>query len=508
MIRDRISTLPSLALKAVRRLLGGVGSVRQRIDRHALILSLVALAAFTFFDLMDSFGFDSTLDKSVSQAAATLYGPFYGRDSNRDGQSQIVLALIDEDSLAELKADGFPLPYRSQLEIVQSIAQHEPQAIFVDMSYLTPRNADVEQYSAAMFSGQQATPPADVIALADGLKAIRDGGIPVYIGPVSQDFLLSPLAELAQVSVQLPVAASYEHVDSYFGVASPDPFEPAALLPAAVALYLQICRSQGTGCQEIQEHLRDRQFFLQWGLGSSERQLRRTPASLRKRCATESSPTVQVGLLFWRGLMRRSQSYSEAAVADRCFYHDAMPVWAIMAGNDVNGPMAELIKGKIVMIGGSTQASGDRWPVPFYTDTPGVAIHAMALDNLIEAGGKVPLVPDRLLGVDTQDLLQIVTILAALITFYALARNQSLRLTATGPDGETRLRRVAVGMVVCVAVAACLFIYIVARLAAWPLPFVIVNILAPGGIIAIGLMQFGRLARPRPPAPPAPGDNP
>jgi|GEM_PF-6153389 len=513
MIRRHFRRLSSTPRKGTTTLLRTVGEVQHRFDGHAILFSLAALVFLTCIEALDSFGLDSASDRAVAQATATLYGPFYGHGDDRAAQKKIVVALIDEDSLDDLKADGFPLPYTKQLQILQSIARHHPKAIFLDMSYMTPRKADVENYTAMMFTQQVSQPPAGVTALAEGIAAIEKQGVPVFIGPVAEDeFLLSPLKQLRQVSVDLPIEGQYGIIDEYDGVSLGDDGKPDKPLPAALALYELLCadgQEPAPGeCTHTLTHLNDRVFYLQWGLGSSEKQLLRTPAELRDRCASHGSPVIQLAYLLWLGATRNLQDgYNEANVADRCFYHDSLPVWSIMMDNDVAGPMSEILKDKVVFVGGDTKASGDRWPVPFYMDMPGVAIHAMALDNLLESSGKVPLKPGEFWHIEAQDWLQIATIAAILLIFYLMSRSGRFDLTRIGPDGQVRIRRVTVGLVVSLTLAACGFILFVAIRASWPIPFVILNILAPSGITAAGLLLIGRLSSPRPETSPPSGEE-
>lgn len=108
---------------------------------RTLIVSIVGLAVFysegVFFDT-------TSLAQSLITAATSLGYP-------RTGQDKAVVVLFTEDDLTDfVKADevSFPIPYRLHADVLRSIANAKPEAIFIDFAFIQQTRAHDEQFAA------------------------------------------------------------------------------------------------------------------------------------------------------------------------------------------------------------------------------------------------------------------------------------------------------------------------------------------------------------------------
>ncbi|MFC3099094.1 CHASE2 domain-containing protein [Alteraurantiacibacter palmitatis] len=474
-----------------------LGEWRLRIERNALAISLLLLAVLTLAEILNSFGLDEASDTAIAKTANTFTGPFYTARTGDMGRDRIALALLDQASLDALGADGLPLSYAAQLQLAQAIARYRPSAIFLDFTYQRPRIADRDEMEAGLFMGIEPAPPAEVVALAEGLRAIEQQGIAVYIGPVADHLLLRPLTQIHQVDLSLPVNGYYDYIFQYSGSGTRRTLSGHRISPAAVELFRHLCTTDPAladiDCVGRLAELEDKTFYLSWGMGNTPRQLLRYPRDLRATCPASERPWSNLANVLWSAAVRKQAARTEDNIAERCSFHDTLPVAAILSGLDAGGSLDSALRGKVVMVGADMPGS-DRWPAPFYNEVPGIAVHAMALDNLVGFAGKVPLVPGTLAGIDLHDLMQVAAMLTLLLLFFMLSRSNRFSLTRELPDGSREVRRVTAGLVIVLLAGVGLSLLAVSLIARWPLAFVFLTTLAPSGLGALALMIIGRFS--------------
>lgn len=500
-------------------LLGFIGQIFAYIGDRPLFFSAAAIVFAFGVKAFDSFGLANAADGAVARAAASFSAPGYGyfgpgwlpKSRPRQGQKHIAIATIDRETFDWFGIDGPVLPYAAHLAMVQAVARAKPEAIFLDISYpdarLADRKAEQANIMAALMQGGPGGPAArgqdqrepgpafnpEIRRLADGIRQLEaDTGIPVFVGPVGRHNALAPLRSLRQVDISLPRSGGLE----YFGSTSQlveagyaPPEDGGLRQPAAPQIWRFHCRKHGgQRCDEALERIGDRSFYIQWGFGVTADQAARLPIQLRRRCSGQAPLLEHTLTLLKLGLFRNGvgSSIDDRSIGRLCTYHDSLPMNAYL---DAPQSFAHIFKDRIVLIGLDSAEYGDRWAAPIYDEVPGVAVHAMALDNLIEHQGNVPVIPGKIWGVSGPDALQMLTTISIMALIFSIRPMTRRRLLKGGVD---HVPRVVTGMVFILAVAGCLGTAIVTFLVGWPAQLVITTIFAPAGLMAIGILLLTR----------------
>ncbi len=117
---------------------------------------------------------------------------------------------------------------------------------------------------------------------------------------------------------------------------------------------------------------------------------------------------------------------------NRCFYHLAIPVKTLFS-NVSDAQLRYMLEDKIVMIGADQPQLSDNFNTPTYGVVPGVMLHAMALDNLIEKGANHNKVPRKLLyEMDTSDLFSGIVLMVVAFLLYIVRERDLQRPSESG----------------------------------------------------------------------------
>jgi len=102
---------------------------------------------------------------------------------------------------------------------------------------------------------------------------------------------------------------------------------------------------------------------------------------------------------------------------------------------------ARFIAGRAVIVGSSHAQSNDTINTPTRGRVPGMVLHAMALDNLLEWGGRMRQAPPAILGgpIDQGEVVELVLTFA--MTFLIVAADLSAPAAVPGTPGADRIRR-------------------------------------------------------------------
>lgn len=515
--------------KPLHNIVDSVGSAYLSLNSRPLLLFTLFSSILIFFKFFDSFGIEEAADRSVASAATTILGPSYGGDK-RVGQKYISLATQDDRTLEYLGIDGFPIPYDKQLEILQKIAAAKPRAILVDSYYTKSRIAFRERDEAALALGlADETPPDPAVKrLADGILEINKT-IPVFIGSVSQFPALAPLKRVPNItSLNLPPGFKNEYfglvpVESLYDIngsrqISDSPLNEQGLAPldrrsAALKVYLTLCelgtlpdlKTNQEDCSKTLNYFaKGNRFMVQWGFGASENQLRQLPKNQRELCDTRKQWLGGMFGIISRGLLRSYYDKNGDNSDIRCSYHDRVPLHKYLAAYDaVNSGTAgegeaedlkfykQIFAGDIIFVGIDSTANGDRWAAPIYKEVPGVAIHAMAFDNLLEYKGDVPLLPGGFYNFDYPDLLQIGFSLITILVIFGLRKTTQKRFM----PNHAQLTPTMAGIVLVVAMAGCIVMAFVTYYLNWSIPMMLTTIVAPAALTAICIVILSRPPR-------------
>lgn len=430
--------------------------------------AMLAAACVFAVDVLDSFGLDQAADEQAARIVGTVTAPFYGGEA-RVGQKALTVVLIDDASL-EFMNWPTPLPYEAQADIVAALASFEPAAIFLDLSYLSPHGEN---------------PAQAVQVFRDRLLAqSEEGGPPIMIGEVGDNPALAPLRDIASVGVawREPSWLNY-------------PLQDEAGRPmAAVALYDAWCARNAEQCAPDWSPPLDQRLSLTWGFGGSAESAALNGRSANDECVlSDTSLAAQAGAALRRsfGSMARAFFYnprrgdpSEA----RCIYSDTFNVATLLHGGD-DAALERLVRGRVVLVGAAHRQSADLQFIPHVGVVPGVFIHAMAADNLIEQGPAFHRPPANVaLALDLADVIEMLLSVGLYVMAWFMLRAIDAAASGEGEQQRARAHRLtlfgAIGLAIVFVGAAAL----IENALHWP-PL---NIL---GVLVLVAVVFGYFER-------------
>lgn len=435
-----------------------------------LILLKTVLASFgaLLATWLDPFGITTATDRQSAASIARLVAPSYGTIIEppggapgpvRKGQSEIRVVIFDEPAREQLQAT-WPLDWSDHAEILDRIAVTLcPSVIFYDAVFLTDRGdpegfedflATLGNITGRSARGDAATDPPR----ADG----SCGRVEVVVGAYSAHSLSHAPTTAAQIQRRIAQVAYLGAVDQRNDL-PPDsyilrhPAETAtvgaASTSAAEVLYRRYrhhCRpiesspAWRTWCDALAEPPPDRRnMAVRWGWHLSHHQ---SDIPLVDTAGCNSAPAwhwrQHVSVLVRELVQGVDPAYGE----QRCPYHLTLPYAAIHLATAVATPaedqegelrdeLRELMQDKIVLVGFDFSGNADVVRSPVQGQLPGVYIHAMALDNLIEGNGTdvywhSPPVAVEMAGLTVGDLYEV----GLLAAFVCLAFTLSARLSA------------------------------------------------------------------------------
>ncbi|OYU14552.1 MAG: hypothetical protein CFE37_10085 [Alphaproteobacteria bacterium PA4] len=507
--------------RVVRAVLRVVGWVVSLPERHKQKTFWLLFFFGVLINTLDSFGLGEANQRLTASAIDAARGPVYGLQERR-GQDAIKVILIGQDALDELGATGLPITYAQQRELLRKIDALDPRLIVFDVFYPKAQTSA----ELAVFDDMAATAPSELQLLADEMQRIGRKR-PLIIGPVGPDATLQPLRDILvkddaatdwtrgvhESALDVDPAAPREYVAKIAGASG------VPLPTVAFAAYRSWCATSAVPCAQPTTNLGKNKMVVTWGYGVSKWRQRLVPPVCRK------TGYRAVGDYLWRGFTRgvsvstssetagstkavkpserNEQSdagkQTEANYGERCGYSDSIYYNQL----DVKLPpiidednkkelwpeidFAKQIRGKIVVIGFDLPNFGDRRVVPFYDNVPGVFMHAMALDNLIEFKGKPFRAPIALFyGLDELDMVQYISSLVFLVVVWAL-RNHSRQLLLRRDTQRVRedvfRGTLALGLTIFIAFVLCY-----GWLRHWNFATVLLGGILPGGVLTISLL--------------------
>ena len=369
-------------------------------------------------------------------------------------------------------------------------------------------------------------------ATATHCEQFNSGGprTPVFIGPIHQsNNILTPLRALTNDAAETGI---YSVGLQYKGVPSAiyPQFDDEGRRQAAFALYEVFCttsRAASTSpktrgdCASRKDWMRRglEELYVRWGFGAADSFWRNQailaratpPATEEHDYSDEPRPACVVAgkedlpAFIGKGAigdiairMRRmidfarffaSAAFDESdnaigsgasAIAD-CAYHDYFSAALLFDSRNWRDQLGPLIKDRIVLVGQDVRYLRDYVDTPLTTTIPGVFLHAMALDNLIELGPEVRRpAKGNYYGADNADLLSALLLIAAASAFVAIHR---LFPSHAGDRIDTTLRRYQLyGLTLSLLMVVALFLSI--YVFHWP----------PLNIAELALAVFGAFA--------------
>ena len=403
-----------------------------RILKAVLVALVLAGSAYAVAKL-NLFGLESASDRLADRVYQRITAADYGRD--RKGQSRIRLVYLDDTSLEIMKGFGwkrFPPTYDQQwtmLDDLMTVGGAPPSAMFVDFVYRGDGSAG--DGFDTFLKGVSVATHAD--AWADDRDCVADplmklacieaaGGTPIILAkPSPSDLAVFTDLQRAldRVTVLAPAIVkqeAYPTITRYdFDAAKAQRLGVHAFdVSPAMAMYAAYCLRRADGCGvEGFRRLRTRAAAALAGkslpTASADAPERLTqvfkdpvdvvwgsrpdPAYLALTRAVTGKPAPCRGAGGgWLQRLGEQMAGSRAAgsgAAQECPYVESLGYDRLVSGEGLQqDDLAQLLAGKLVMVGGQFHASNDWVESPVHGQVPGVQYHAMALDNLVESGAE------------------------------------------------------------------------------------------------------------------------
>lgn len=448
----------------------------------ALVISFLLAASAWGVSKLNLFGLQSASDRLADGVFQRITAASYG--AARKGQEQVSVVYLDETSIENLKGYGwgrFPPSFEQQwtmLDDVLNAAGAPPAAVFVDFVYMG-QGGPGEGFEAFR-DGIAAATKADAWKSRDActadplmkLACIRAaGGVPmIFAKPSPADLplftdvqkALDAVSVLAPALVRedaYPTLTVYENMDAATRAArGVHGFD----ISPALAMYVAGCLRTADGCgQPAILALRDAgRQALAGGPAATPEQIGKTFASpidvvwgsrpdpayvSMTKAVSGAAPACRGQASGWRGRMAEQLAGMRAPAEGKlqeCPYTLNLGYDRLVAGHGLQiADVQRLLKDRLVMVGGHFRASNDWVDSPVHGQLPGVHFHAMALDNLMEAGADYRRNGGEGAGFLDSDLLQasLVFALALCGVLGVMTRNSLLDLAAER-EAEPRLR--------------------------------------------------------------------
>jgi CHASE2 domain-containing sensor protein len=325
---------------------------------------LAVLAVSTGVVLMSWLGDHLFAEQVHKRAMARLVAPITGWAYGFGARDQVAVLHVDSDALAESR-ETWPVTYRFHARQLERLRRQEPRAVFVDFIFESDRN------------------DPSIRALVDVLRAMHADGIPLYIAMPETDRprLRGELQSLVDEKVLIPVSVfqvkdPYDQVSWGYRLAS----KSNGLRSAALAIATDALRVKGR-----EYDLRGQDMALVWGTRAPAVPFTWRTVEGPAHCSTQSA--------LWRLLppgLSDLASYLGREKDGRplCPFSEALSVRELPVDLQGDAPdLQQRIKGRFVLYGASFDAS-DYAVSPVHASIPGVFVHAMALDNLLQFGDR------------------------------------------------------------------------------------------------------------------------
>jgi CHASE2 domain-containing sensor protein len=365
--------------------------------------------------ILDPFGLSSSSSNASAQWLNRIFANFYPDE----GQQQIAVILIDDAYLSSNNTH-WPMPYDEQSKLFKSLLAYKPKAVFVDLMYSYDHSSDDQPQSSQL--------------LVNVFDRYQRQGIGLSLANTGQirgkDGQANTLASLAAVGS--PALVAWSGFDDKYPLAVETPL--GFMETPALLLYRQYC--QGHSCTDLPVDGRAATqvppMAIQWGLKEAPGQKRISNIS---DCSTPNGWFLETAkqlmhAIFWK---------LGDTVQPHCAYNLTLSASALNVSTpEDRALLAELLNNRLVLVGANITSTGDLVQSPVHGKIPGIYLHAMALDNLINQGMHYSREPDNLwsLGVNWLDLVQI-----ALLGLIALLKAVHERRREESNSGWARKSR-------------------------------------------------------------------
>ncbi|MGY2232411.1 CHASE2 domain-containing protein [Pseudomonas tolaasii] len=327
------------------------------LRRYGLAVFIVLLA------ILDPFGLASSSDKASAQWLNRMFASHYAND----GQRQVAVVLIDDDYLMR-NDTSWPMPYGEQSKLFKRLLAYKPKAVFVDLLYSHDHSLG--------------DPARGSQLLANVFERYQRQGIPLWLantglarGEAGQANTLAPFAEVSR-----PALVAWDGVDDQYPLAVNTPV--GLMETPALAMYRVYCATQP--CKpppvDAKTAAQRQPITVQWGLklAPEQAQIARLPDAAPPRHFLLDAVMQFFQAVFWK--------LDDSALSPYPYTLTLTPTDLEVTDPAAQALVAELLRDRLVLVGARIASTGDSVESPVHGQLPGVYLHAMALDNLINAG--------------------------------------------------------------------------------------------------------------------------
>lgn len=314
---------------------------------------------------------------SEDMVRALVTGPLYGTFSKQKGHDGISVALIDDQTLKEMKSH-WPISYRTHKFVLDALLAHCPRAVVVDFLFTDSRPNDKTLNELVSEVGR-------FESLGTANKHLQDcrtrHGVPLYFEATANQRLLEEFHSTNVATVD-PTMLLKDGIARHYPIGLCDGICKPSL---AVEVYRDLCAKRSMpdveGCKSSLS-LPNGAMELWWGTATD-------PINAKLSVAVKGGPACDSSS--WIGRFYRAAIGGLSSVRTGCPYHSIIPVEALLDGRPDNNPDKDidaLIRNRVVFYGASLEGAKDESLTPVNGLLPDVFVHAMALDNLITLRGK------------------------------------------------------------------------------------------------------------------------
>jgi hypothetical protein len=395
-----------------------------RVLKALLVSLLLALSAYGVSKL-NLFGMEDASDRVADQVYQRVTAADYGKE--RRGQKAISVVYLDETSIENMKGYGwtrFPPTFAQQwlmLDDLLNVGGAPPAAMFIDFVYMGQGGASegFDTFLAGVAGATRAEawsgiPACQANPLMKVACIVETGGTPMIFAkpsPAELDLFTEVQRSLDGVAVLAPALVQAEAypalIDYGFDAAKAERLGVHGFdISPALAAYAALCVKDAGGCgspafgqlrQAARDALQgkrsaapdmaavfDAPLDVVWGARPDPDYL-----SMTRRVSGHEAACRKAGSGWRERLMEQWAGVRGPGSGEgqECPYALSLGYDRLVSGVGLEqADLERLLAGKLVMVGGHFRASNDWADSPVHGQLPGVHLHAMALDNLVEYG--------------------------------------------------------------------------------------------------------------------------
>lgn len=339
-------------------------------------LLLLVVVSFTMLWLGDKLNASGmALTRFMARAQAPLTAQFHYPALMRD---QITVLLYDREFLNN-SGSAWPISYREHADGLLRLVSDpkaRPKAIFLDITFGQERDDPTvsilnqtlcriqNEFRIPIFLAAMPSPEDGHLSIRSGLGTGQAGNAPACFTLVGVDYLPDPLDGLAWSY------ALSRHLTDAGWVSGPasEPLNQPAYRSAAMALAQDVAQLD-LGEETVP-------MALMWGHNSA-------PQTHRPERLYHCRPGVRDFGQLVPGVLR--QIWEDGDQLPLCPYHQTLSMAQLGVLSEEE--LAPYLAGRYLLVGASISGYNDFADSPVHRITPGIHMHAMALDNLLTYGG-------------------------------------------------------------------------------------------------------------------------